>query len=99
MRSALPKSDVENEIHSDLRAIDRNLKESINKILEVQLSIDRTKASKWEINLISFLFTKKKSRRILTENRGSSETNQQSEIKSNVDESDTKLIKTLLKNQ
>lgn len=37
MRSAIPKSEAENEIHADLRAIDRNLKESINKIIEVFL--------------------------------------------------------------
>ena len=50
-------------------------------------------------NKSDLFLTKLKSRRILTEDRGSSETTQQSEVKSNVDESDTKLIKTLLKNQ
>lgn len=39
MRSSVPKSEIENEIHADLKSIDRNLKDSIHKILEVFFSL------------------------------------------------------------
>lgn len=38
LRSSIPKSDVENEIHYDLRQKSQHLKDSINKVNEVRFT-------------------------------------------------------------
>lgn len=46
-RSNVPKSEIEVEIHNDLRAIDHNLKSSVKKIIEVIQLIFNFKKSKF----------------------------------------------------
>lgn len=74
LRSSIPKSDVENEIHYDLRQKSKHLKDSINKVNEAKkIFVDDQQFNSSAIN--------------------------ESVIKSKVDESDVKMIKSLLKNQ